>query len=81
MERLRKLIEGFKTGVGCLILLLSGEDQESIDLGVWFKCKTFLIPHINSEGPRVLPKLPILKASFGSARILTNPAKLSIEGR
>jgi hypothetical protein len=39
-----------------------------------------LIPHINSEGPRLLPKIPVLKHNF-NAKVLNNPAKMSIHGK
>ena len=48
---------------------------------VWFKCQVYLVPHIASDGPRMLPKLPLLKAGILGSKILTNPAKLSLEGR
>ena len=61
--------------------MLSAETHEPINLGVWLKCKVYLVPHIASDGPRILPKLPILKVGIIGAKILTNPARLSLEGR
>jgi hypothetical protein len=40
----------------------------------------FIIPNINSEGPRILPKPPILKNDY-RAKVLTNPARLSLQGK
>ena len=52
-----------------------------MNFSVWLKCKVYLVPHIASDGPRILPKLPLLKASILGAKILTSPSKLSLEGR
>ena len=40
----------------------------------------FLVPHLNSQGPRILPKIPILRDDF-NAKVLSNPARLSIHGQ
>jgi hypothetical protein len=61
--------------------MLSPGEHESIDLSVWLKCKVYLIPHISSSGPRHLPKLPLLKTKIPGAKVLTNPARISLEGR
>jgi len=81
VERIKRLVDAYRTGVSCIILMLSAEGHESIDLGVWFKCKIYLIPHISSEGPKFLPKLPLMKIRVPGATILTNPARISLEGR
>lgn len=38
------------------------------------------MPHLNSEGPRILPKIPILRHDY-NARILSNPARISVHGQ
>lgn len=78
---MRRLVDDYPNGLSAIVLLLSGEHHESIDFGVWLKCKVYLVPHVNSDGPRMLPKLPLLKARIPSAKILTNPARLCFEGR
>jgi hypothetical protein len=45
------------------------------------KCKVYLIPHISADGPRFLPKIPMLKNRNVGAKVLTNPVKMSLEGR
>jgi hypothetical protein len=81
MKRLERLVSAYPQGVAALILLLSDEPQEVIDFAIWLKCKIYLVPHISSEGPRLLPKLPLLKNRIPSAKVLTNPARLCIEGK
>lgn len=80
-ERLRILISAYTNGISCVILMLSSEEHEPIDLSVWLKCKIYLIPHIASDGPRLLPKLPLLKTRIPGAKVLTNPARLCLEGK
>lgn len=69
-------------GVNAIILMISEGQHEEIDLKKEFEDKTFvfIIPHINSEGPRILPKPPIVK-NFYNAKVVTNPARFSIEGK
>lgn len=81
MKRLERLASAFPQGVAALILLLSDEDHESIDFSIWLKCKIFLVPHISADGPRLLPKLPLLKNRIPSAKVLTNPARICFESR
>lgn len=81
LKRLERLVSAFPQGVAALVLLLSDEEHESIDFTIWFKCKIYLVPHISADGPRLLPKLPLLKNRILSAKILTNPARISLEGR
>lgn len=78
IKRLERLVSAFPQGVAALILMLSDEPQENIDFSIWLKCKVYLVPHISSEGPRLLPKLPLLKNRIPSAKILTNPARMCI---
>ncbi len=62
--------------------MLDEGEHEEVDLKIWFKgVSTFVIPHINSEGPRLLPKIPILKKNFNATKVLNNPAKFSMYGR
>lgn len=69
--------------VECLVLMLDDENShEDIDLKLWFKgVAIFVIPHANSDGPRLLPKIPIIKNNFNVTKVLTNPAKFSIYGK
>ena len=39
-----------------------------------------LVPHVNSDGPRLLPKIPLLKMDF-NAKVLPNPCKISVDGK
>jgi len=62
--------------------MLDENGHEDIDLKLWFKGTTiFVIPHAHSDGPRLLPKVPIIKNNFNPSKILTNPAKFSIYGK
>lgn len=78
MERLSRLVAAYTQGVSAIILLLSGEEHEPIDVSIWLKCKVYLVPHLTSEGPRILPKLPLLKNRIPHAKVLTNPARICI---
>lgn len=40
----------------------------------------FIVPNINSEGPRILPKVPILK-NYYNAKVVSNPARFCIQGK
>lgn len=62
--------------------MIAGGEHDPIDLkkAISDTLPIFIVPHINSEGPRILPKPPILR-HFYNAKVLTNPAKLSIEGK
>lgn len=82
MGRLSRLVGAYPQGVGAVVLMLSNEEQEDMDMTVWLKeCKVFLVPHINSPGPRLLPKLPLLEERMKGAKVLTNPARISFEGK
>ena len=48
---------------------------------MWLKCKVYVVPHISADGPRLLPKLPLLKTKIPGVKVLTNPAKISLEGK
>lgn len=59
-----------------------GHDDVAIDLKKelgdgW---PIYLIPHINSEGPRILPKIPVLRHDY-NVKVTSNPARFSIQGR
>ena len=43
-------------------------------------CPVYIVPHMDSEGPRILPKIPVLKNDY-NVRITTNPARFSIHGK
>ncbi len=62
-------------------MIAEGEHEE-IDLTKYISDSVpiYIVPNINSEGPRILPKPPILKNDY-RVKILTNPAKLSIQGK
>jgi hypothetical protein len=55
-------------------------DKIDIQKEIGEETPVFIIPNINSEGPRILPKLPILKHDYNS-KVVTNPAKFSIHGK
>ena len=61
--------------------MLSDQKHEEIDMKSWFSGHiVYLIPHINSEGPRILPKVPVLKNQY-HCKVLSNPARLTIHGK
>ena len=52
-----------------------------MDLTIWLKGRNvYIIPHSSCEGPKLLPKIPVLKKNF-KAQVLTNPAKFSMYSR
>jgi hypothetical protein len=88
VERIYKIVTAFGTdpdspvNLDCIVLMLDDVEHEEVDLKVWFKkIPIFIVPHMNSEGPRLLPKIPILKKNFNATKVLTNPARFSIYGR
>ena len=40
-----------------------------------------MVPHITAPGPHLLPKLPLLDRHISGVKVLTNPARISLEGR
>lgn len=68
--------------IECIVLMLDEGEHEEIDLRSWLKGPhIFVVPHLNNDGPRLLPKVPVMKKKFNATKILTNPAKFSIYGR
>lgn len=65
-----------------MILLIAEGDHEEVDLKKEFgdNVPVFIVPNINSEGPRILPKPPILK-HFYNAKVVTNPARFLVHGK
>lgn len=84
VNRVKKIIEMFPHGVECVILMMceKDHDQGPMDLkkDLTDSSPIYLIPHINSEGPRILPKIPVLRNDY-NVKVTSNPARFSIQGR
>ena len=46
--RLSRLVAAYPQGVASVILLLSEEEHEPIDVAIWLNCKVYLVPHLSS---------------------------------
>ena len=80
INKLYRIVSTFRK-ILCIVIMLADATHEEINIKLYFpSVQVYIIPHINSEGPRILPKLPLLKNNYGCT-LLTNPAKFSIYGK
>ena len=57
-----------------------GHSKVDIKKEIGEEIPVYIVPHINSEGPRILPKIPVMKNDYNT-KIVTNPARFSIQGK
>ena len=78
VDRAKRIVSMYPRGVECVILMLAPAQSVEMDLNKELDgVPVYLIPHINSEGPRMLPKPPLLRHNY-NVTVLTNPCRMGI---